>query len=46
MKSKKENPINISVFGYENKVKYNLCIKKIRKKHAGLLLTGKEGKRH
>ena len=46
MKSKKENPINISVFGYENKVKYNLCIKKIRKKHVSLLLTRKEGKRH
>ena len=38
----KKNFISISVFGYENKVKY-LCIKKCYEdKHVDLLLIGKE----
>ena len=47
----KNNSIGISVFVYENKVKYPIMcqknvLKKKKKKHVDLLLIGEEDKRH
>ena len=41
---KKKSSISISVFGYENKEKYQS--KNVVKKNVDLLLTGEESKRH
>ena len=46
-KIEKNNYINISVFGCENKEKYLIHASKITfEKHVDLLLIRKEGKRH
>ena len=47
-KSEKKYSIPISVFGYENKLKYPIYVSKkcCEEKHVDLLLVGKEGKRH
>ena len=47
-KIEKKNPIDISVFGYENKEKHSIYVSKkyCEEKHSNLLLIGEEGKRH
>ena len=47
-KIKKKNPIDISVFDYENKEKYSIYVSKkcCEEKHVYLLLIGEKRKRH
>ena len=47
-KIEKNNCIDISVFGYENKEKHPIYVSKkcCEEKHVDLLLIGEEGKRH